>query len=175
MTPEFLAVELLFNRADASADKNELLRFFRWELDDGVLFCRTAKTCPGSFPVQASAFFAEYMDHGSRTAAYLLLKIDGEFALKKLDDQHVVKLLGLLKEKTAESEKYALDLLTSPRSDAVWKMAGAKLYEYAGETAPEKNVHHTAMSRFIPGQAIMEMPIETAGAKNCVQTSTSAA
>lgn len=160
MTPEFLAVEMLFNRADVSVSKADLQKMLlkgTWAMLSN--FAEQQKLVQDLSPAKRQSFLLEYIDRKSTAAAYLMLKVDGEFALKKLDDRHVMDLLRLMDEKTPESEKYALDLLISPRGDAVWKMAGAKLYQYAGETIPDKNLHHMAMARFIPGKAMIEMPV----------------
>lgn len=161
MTPEFLSVEMLFNRGDVHLSKSELQKLLlggTWDMLSD--FSEQQKLIQDLSPARRQSFLLKYIDHHSKTAAYLMLKVDGEFAQKKLDDQHVIALLNLMNEKTPESEKYARDLLTSPRSDSVWKLAGAKLYEYAGEAMPEKNLHHKAMARFVASDAKVETPVE---------------
>ena len=153
ITPEFLSVELLFNRAESSVSKAEIQSMLlegTWLMLSQ--FAEQQKLVQDLSPARRQRFLLEYIDYKSPAAAHLMLKLDGEFALKKLDDRHVITLLGLLKDKNPQNEKFALDLLSSPRSDGVWKTAAAKLYQYAGETAPEKNLHHLAIKRFIPGQ-----------------------
>ncbi len=158
MTPEFLAVEILFNRSDASVNKDELQKLVM-EGSWAALseFAEHQKLVQDLSPARRQRFLLEYIDRNSKSAAYLMLKADEEFALKKLDDQHVITLLSLLSDQTTDSEKYARELLVSPRSDAVWKMAATKLYQYAGETLPEKNFHHLAMKRFLPNQVVKEL------------------
>lgn len=159
MTPEFLSVELLFNRSGAHVLKEDLQNM----LLDGTWamlsdFYEKQKQVQDLSPARRQRFLLEYIDRRSKAAAYVMLKIDGDFALKKLDDEHVVALLRLMSDKTPESEKFALNLLTRPRGDAVWKIAAAKLYQYAGESIPEKNLHHLAMLRFNPGHILTEVP-----------------
>jgi LysM repeat protein len=98
----------------------------------------------------------DYIGQKSKAAAYLILKTDGDMALRKIDDPQVVAILQLLDEKSPEAEKFALGLLTSPRSDAVWQMAAARLYGYAGESMPEKNQHHAALLRFVPQRTVIQ-------------------
>lgn len=157
MAPEFLSVQVLFNRAEVAVDKKEILKL----LLDGswnILFefAEQQKLEQDLSSARRQQLLMDYIERKSKAAAYLILKMEQEYALKKLDDQRVINLLNLLTDKTSESEKYAIDLLTSPRSDAVWKMAATKLYQYAGEPIPEKNFHHMAMTRFVPGQAVKE-------------------
>lgn len=164
MTPEFLAVEMLFNRADMPINKVEIQQMVlegAWPMLSD--FSEQQKHFQDLSPAKRQRFLLDYIGHHSKTAAYLLLKTDGEFALKKLDDQHVIDLLELMNDKTAESEKFARDLLISPRSTKVWKLASAKLYQYAGEKEPEANLHHMAIKRFgieSPlAHSILEKPI----------------
>lgn len=159
MTPEFLAVELLLNRADAAVPREEILKL----LSEGTWvmltdFSAQQKAVQDLSPARRQRFLIGYIDLKSKSAASIFLKVDNEFALKKLDDKHVTALLHLLPEKTPESEKYAIDLLTNPRSDMVWKTAAALLYQYAGETVPDKYIHHMALKRFSAGKSIIEMP-----------------
>ena len=58
-------------------------------------------------------------------------------------------LLRLLQFKTPEAESYALNQLTSPRSNAVWKLAARRLYQYVGEAPPANYQHHVALERFV--------------------------
>lgn len=169
MTPEFLAVELLFNRAEVQVSKSELQKMLlegTWKMLSE--FTEQQKLVQDLSPAKRQRFLIEYIDNQSKAAAYLMLKTDRDFALKKLDDRHVVALLELLNEKTPESHQYALDLLTSPRSNNVWKTAGELLYLYAGEKAPEKNLHQQAMKRFMQGQEVIEVsiPLEKPVVKN---------
>jgi len=163
MTSEFLAIELLFNRVDHVAlNKDELLQMIlegSWSLLSD--FVEQQKLIQDLSSARRQRLLLEYIDQKSIAAAYIMLKVDGEFALKKLDDRHVVELLALLNEKTPESEKFAMDLLTSPRGDNVWKSAGTLLFQYVGETIPSKNVHHLAMKRFISEHALIDSLAET--------------
>lgn len=161
MTSEFLAVEMLFSRIDSPVSKTDLQNLLlegTWAMLS--TFAEQQKQIQDLSAAKRQRFLLDYIDYKSPTAAYLLLKVDGEFALKKLDDPHVIQLLNLLNEKTPESEKYAKDLLSSPRSDAIWRLASEKLYFYAGEAIPEKNLHHQAMQRFHIGQSTLEPVIE---------------
>ncbi len=134
MTPEFLSVELLFSRSDASVSKVELQKMLlegTWDML--YSFAEQQKMVQDLSPARRQNFLLEYINHKSTTAANLMLKADMEFALKKLTDPNVIQLLQLLKDKTLESETYAIALLTSPRGDAVWKIAAAKLYQFAAK------------------------------------------
>ncbi|MEI8125934.1 MAG: LysM peptidoglycan-binding domain-containing protein, partial [Parachlamydiaceae bacterium] len=151
ITSEFNLVEMLFNRVGVLIDKNELVAF----LLDGewvqlAVFAQQQKTSQDFSAARRQSFLLGYVQKKSRNAARLMLKTDGAFAARKLDDAQVLQLLELIDRKSVEGEQFALLLLASPRSDAVRKLAAQRLYEYAGEPMPEKYSHAVALARFSP-------------------------
>lgn len=151
LTPEFLSVETLFNRAEKRIEKQELLKFLsqgNWSILSD--FADKQRIAQDLSPACRQHLLLQYIKIKSKAAAYLFLKTDGPFAAHKLDDAHVILILNLLDEKTPESEQFALSLLTSPRSDAVWKMAANRLYDYRGIPRPEKFQYSAALSLFAP-------------------------
>lgn len=157
LTPEFLTIETLFNRSDVVIDKNDLLKMLcegTWQMLAD--FDQSQRYAQDLSAARRQKFLLNYIEHKSKNAAYIMLKTDGEFALKKLDDDHVLMMLNLLTDKTPLAEQFALSLLISPRRDSVWKMAASRLYEYAGEAQPEKFQHHAAVSRFVSQNTIIE-------------------
>lgn len=156
MTQEFAAVEALFGRSSPAVERYELLDTLlqaEWSALIGFIGQQHALQDPSI--TRRQLFLQEYVKLGSKSAAYLMLKVDGDFALKRLGDAQVVQLLHLLDEKRAESERFALALLTSPRTDAVWQAASARLYQYAGEAVPEKCHHSAALAKFVPQHAVV--------------------
>lgn len=151
LTPEFLAVEMLFSRSEVPVEKGELLTLLcqgDWSMISS--FSEHQRIAQDLSPARRQRFLLDYLERESRAAAYLLLKTDKLFASKKLNDPHVLAILKLLVEKTPDAESYSLAMLTSPRSDQVWQIAAMRLYEYAGEPIPEKSLHHAALLRFVP-------------------------
>lgn len=151
LTQEFLAVEMLFNRSEAQVEKKLLLDVLcqgSWNML--TKFVEQQRTIQDLSAARRQSFLIDYIKRESRAAAHLLLKTDGAFAARKLDDENVLLLLNLLVEKTPDSEQFAMTLLTSPRSDQVWQLAAFRLYDYAGEPKPDKNLHHAALTRFVP-------------------------
>lgn len=163
LTPEFLAVETLFNRSDVTVEKAKLLSIIsqgNWKtLSD---FVERQRTLQDLSPTNRQRFLLDYINSRSKDAAYLILKTDGAFAFKKLGDEQLIKLLNLLKEKTPIAEQFALALLKNPRSDRVWQAAARRLYEFAGEPVPEKNLHGAALARFVslqrPAAVTLQIP-----------------
>lgn len=160
LTPEFLAVEVLFSRSEATVEKSELLKIVLqgdWSLLSS--FIEQQKVSQDLSPARRQRFLLDYIARESRAAAYLLLKTDRLFAIKKITNEQVVAVLNLLVEKTPEAEKYALAQLTSPRSDEVWHLAAKRLYDFSGEPFPEKSWHHAAVMRFVAPHALFESTI----------------
>lgn len=101
-------------------------------------------------------FLLDFVAKGSKQAAEIMLQSHGAFAVKKLDDVHVIEMLQLLGEKTPHAEAFAKALLISPRSDPVWKLAAYNLYKFSGEEIKEPYDHLKALHRFIPQEVIKE-------------------
>lgn len=157
MTPEFLMVEMLFARATSPVEKKELLEVLMqgdWTLVH--TFADQQRAFQDFSPARRQRFLLDYINKDSAAAAFLILKTEGNFAAQKLDDAQVMHMLKLLETKSPEAQQFASTLLTSPRSDEVWKMAASRLYEYAGESLPENLPHQTALTRFVPANTVIE-------------------
>lgn len=157
LTSHFLSVESIFRRQQSNLNRLELVQFLaqgEWQMLDEIY----QKQClyDDTSDTRRQAILLDYIQKGSTAAATLLLKIDGVFAVKKLDDSDVLTLLSLLAEKSEIHEKFAKALLMSPRSDAVWKAAAAKLYEYSGEKMPEPFQYLKAVAKFNPTSNIFQ-------------------
>ncbi len=151
----------MFKRADARIRKHELVDVIlegTWTLLSQ--FVEQQRQLNDLSDARRQHLLLNYIRKGSETAAYMLLKTDGEFALKKLDDVLVITILQLLSTKTEESEKFALALLVSPRSTSVWQQASLRLYEYAGEAIPDDWNYQTSLKRFTPDKAILDSTIK---------------
>jgi hypothetical protein len=139
MTPEFYALRVLFQKTDAPVDPQILLSLVSegsWELLDK--FAKEQSQVLEFSAEKRRALLLNYLALRSPTAAQILLHTDFSFALKKLEDKSILDLLALLKRQTEEGTKFCLELLRSPRSDAIWQASAMTLYAYAGEmpTAP---------------------------------------
>jgi hypothetical protein len=139
MTPEFYALRVLFQKTDAPVDPQILLSLVSegsWELLDK--FAKEQSQVLEFSAEKRRALLLNYLALRSPTAAQILLHTDFSFALKKLEDKSILDLLALLKRQTEEGTKFCLELLRSPRSDAIWQASSMTLYAYAGEmpTAP---------------------------------------
>lgn len=156
LTQEFLAVETLFNRSKMPVERKELLKMLvdgDWQIL--LAFAEQQRASQDLSPMQRQKFLLNYLTtKKSATAAYLLLKNDLEFVSKRLDDPTILLLFQIVKEKTPEAEKFAVEMLTSQRSDAVRYQAAVALYGFANETVPPKLTQDVALARFAPKKAI---------------------
>jgi hypothetical protein len=162
MTPQFYALQLLFQKTDAVQSPDVLLHLVSegsWDVLDR--FAREQTQMLDLSVEKRRRLLLSYLSLKSPTAASLLVSTDFSFALKKLNDQGIVDLLDLLQGE--ESERFCLELLHSPRSDAVLEKCAAALYAHVGETAPSPFSLDVAWARFIPSreQTVSEVPFES--------------
>ncbi len=151
ITPEFMTIEHLFKRASMPVSRNELLGFIlegTWEMLTN--FTDKQRIGQNFSEIHRRNFLLKYIEKGSTQAAALFLKIDSVYAQNKLDDDHVIMILKLSKNRTVDAARFALATLASPRSDAVWKEASHRLYEFTGEVIPKEFSRNQVLSRFLP-------------------------
>jgi hypothetical protein len=151
MTPEFYSLQILFQKTEALQDPSTLLKLAcegNWDLLER--FSREQSQMLDLSVEKRRRLLLSYLALHSPTAAHLLLRTDYLFALKRLDDKGILDLLGLLQEKTEESERFCIELLRSPRNDTIWQRAASCLYVYAKETPPNPLDPKQALARFAP-------------------------
>lgn len=163
-TPEFYALQVLFLKTDAPQDPMTLLD----------LVCEGPWEVLERFAVEQAELFdlslnkrreilLNYIAYRSKVAASLLLSTDFVFAKSRLQDAGILALLGLLGEPTELARSFCVDLLRSPRTDAVLQAAAEKLYQFSGEAAPVPFELVVALQRFAPSAAA-EVPVVLSGA-----------
>lgn len=150
-TPAFILLERLFARMELPISKGTLLSMVReGGADQFERFYREQEeTC--DFSDQArQKLLVGYIEAGSKTAAYLLLITDAEYALKQLEDRHVLPMLELLDVKTQEATLFVKELTDSPRSDEVREWAYRRLAEYCGDEVVGRYVPRPAEGQLRP-------------------------
>ncbi len=150
LTSEFWSMELLLSRAEQLITREEIAGMLvegNWETLKK--FAEQQSKLNDLSDSRRRQVLLEYVQMHSRRAAELLVKLDLDFALKKIDDRQTLTILHLLTQKTNESERFAKELLTTPRSVKVWQKAANRLYGYAGEEIPENWDYRRAIARFI--------------------------
>lgn len=157
LTQEFWSVELLFSRMKQQVCKRDVVDLvLEGEWSFVKQFVEQQRQLHDPSDAWRQKFLLDYLKLGSPVAARLLLKTDWDFAVKKLDDSQVVSILKLTREDSPEAMLFAREMLTSPRSNSVWRHASELLYAQAGEAMPNEWVYQTALSRFVPDIAMAE-------------------
>ena len=152
MTSEFSALQLLFQKTEASQDAHTLIDLATegtWDLLNG--FAKEQAQLLDLSVEKRRRFLLSYLAQRSKTAVKLLLSTDLEFSFKRLDDRGICDMLALVQGNFEEAQKFCVALLASPRSDFVRKMAAEKLYAFASETPPVPMDVQGAIARFCPG------------------------
>jgi len=115
LTPEFYAMQVLFQKTDAPQESTILLNLISegsWDLLEK--FTHDQSQILDFSPEKRRILLLSYLSLHSPTAAQLLLKTDFVFALKRLEDRGILDLLALLKKQTEEGTKFCTELLRSP-------------------------------------------------------------
>lgn len=150
VTPEFHALNVLFQKTDASQPAVSLLNLVfegPWDLLDQ--FAKQQAQLLDLSEEKRRSLLLSYLAMGSKSAAQLLLMTDFAFIAKRLEDKGIIGMLSLLDPKSSEAERLCLELLRSPRSDAVWSSAASLLYAKAGETVSSSFDLQEARNRFV--------------------------
>lgn len=159
LTPEFLSVEVLFNRSPVKVERNELLTLLlSGEWGKLAAFYEKQRIAQDLSPTKVKDFLTDYIHQGSKPAAHLLLKTDLDYAVKKLDDKTALEVLELLTDKSDESKQFASEILKSPRADNVRRVASTRLYEYQGNPAPQTIDLAQASLKFLPPNPLAIKP-----------------
>lgn len=154
ITPEFYSLQVFFQKTGCSQEPIALLHLVcegTWDLLEG--FVREQTQILDFSIDKRRALLLSYLALHSPTAAQLLLRTDSVFALKKLEDRGLLELLALLKTQTEEGTQFCIELLRSPRGDAIWQAAATTLYAYAGEAPTAPIDPKVALARFAPSEA----------------------
>jgi LysM repeat protein len=158
LTPEFWTVELLFNRSGQLNNKQEILTLLlegNWTILKQ--FVDRQRQVHDSSDARRQKFLLDYLKVGSSSAAVLLLKMEWDFSVKKLDDQQVMSILQLAPVELPESMRFAKEMLTSPRSVKVWREASKWLYAQADEPMPAQWNYQAVLARFVPEKPTIEL------------------
>ncbi len=169
LTPEFTTLMTLFNRAGVPLPSEYVIEVISqgdWSLVEQ--FTQEQKLSQDLSPLRLKNLLSNYVRYRSVLAAKILLEWDREFILKKLEDSDLMTFLDLFSSKTGTLETFLKEIITSPRSDAVWKKAAEKLYTFAGLPCPDPYDHLVTLQTFakdrLPAlaQPTVEQPIATA-------------
>lgn len=125
-TPHFILLETLFARTHLPIRKRDVLMLALecgWEKLE-AFYKRQQDTADFSAE-QRICFLLEGIELGAKSAAYLLLITDPEFASENLSDDQIMRLLNLCSVPTQEVAHFAKKIATSARRAPVRELAHA--------------------------------------------------
>ncbi len=150
LSSEFLAVTTLLTRTGCNLSKEEIVQFVcegNWSLLER--FAAVQKYAQDFSIDRLRALLLEYLDVHAKTAARIFLSHDADFAVRRLQDEHIMMLLEEGKD-DPRAIALAKAILCSTRSDRVYRCAASKLYLAEKEKMPEPYDHIAAVRRFCP-------------------------
>jgi len=150
-TPEFLACEKLITKGCDTISKQEILSLL---LDGGWNSIKSmsekSNGLSDTSADQRQNFMLGYIEHGSVMACELLLKSDFSFALRKLDNKQIIRILQILPKESSCGKAFAAALLQSPRGDAIWELSSSRIGKVVDEKGSSKHIAETQPSRSAP-------------------------
>jgi len=149
LTPEFTTLMTLFNRAGVPLPSEYVIEVIAqgdWSLVEQ--FTQEQKLSQDLSPLRLKNLLSSYVRCRSVLAAKILLEWDRDFILKKLDDPDLMVFLDLFLTKTGALDTFLKEIITSPRSDAIWKKAAEKLYAFSDLPCPEPYDHLATLQMF---------------------------
>lgn len=149
LTPEFNSILTLCQRTGVNLPKEFLIEMVAqgdWKTLNQ--FATEQKEAMDLTPDRLKKLLLSYVKCRSGLAAKILLQCDREFILKRLDDRDLIAFLDLFKESSPALKDLLKELITSPRSDAVWKKAAEQLYSFAQLQLPDPYDHRVTLATF---------------------------
>jgi nucleoid-associated protein YgaU len=161
LTPEFRAIQTLFQKSGAPQETEMLVRLC---LEGDLLtLVNEAKLVTEKLDFSADRrqqCLAQYLQLHSKTAARLMLLTDPQFVARRLSDPVLIELITELGRSFAGAELNQLcrDVLASARSDQVWEAAARSLYAAVDEAPPVPFEITKAKARFSLVPALVATP-----------------
>ncbi len=157
LTPEFWSIELLFNHPEHRIDKQDILDLLlegTWSMIKQ--FHDQQKRSLDTSIARRQKFLLDYVKKGGRKGATLLLNTEWDFIVKKLDDEQVIAILHTMPE-SPQSNRFAKEMLASPRGTEVWQKASQWLFRQAGEFSPKEWNYEFVLAKFLPEKPKIEL------------------
>ena len=162
LTPEFTTLMTLFTRAGVPLPGEYVIEMMTqgdWPLVEQ--FTQEQKLSQDLSPLRLKNILLSYVRHKSPLAAKIILEWDRDFLIKRLEDPDLIGFLDLFSAKTGTLELFLKEIITSPRSDVVWKKSAEKLYAFAHLPCPDPYDHLQALQTFAPNFVKNRVPPPT--------------
>ncbi|MBI5274635.1 MAG: LysM peptidoglycan-binding domain-containing protein [Chlamydiales bacterium] len=161
-TPYFYAVYTLLSRAESSISREEVLAMIiegEWsDLENSYL---KQRIYPDLGVEERIQLLHQYVLKSSKIAAYLLVRLDTEYAIKKMSDKDLLKVISLLKVKNSTTSQFLKQLLISIRSDDIHIATAKKLYQLEGMVIPDPFDYQRALIDFLPAIVSKQQHLNT--------------
>lgn len=163
ITPEFYAIQLLFQKTDMPQDSSTLLRLAlegNWDLLER--FAKEQQQLLDLSVEKRRRLLLSYLAHKSKMAAELLLKTDFAFSQKRLDDRGILDVLTLLDQRSDETEAFCRGIIVSARGDAIRQVAEEKMEFFTGEPMKQQTTVVAPAAVVVPrAETRVETRVET--------------
>jgi LysM repeat protein len=124
-TTEYFLIYRAFQRLPyLISDDNLFSLVTKGSWEEIQTFSEELQTSPTGSPQSFAPFLTPLMEKGSSLAAYLLVLVEKEYALKRLNDQQMETLLSLLTDRTPPIETFLAEVKGGIRSSAIQELAG---------------------------------------------------
>ena len=158
-SPYFLSMYTLFARADKGVTQEEVLAMImegQWS-DLEQFYCEQRKN-PDLGDVQRQTLLHRYVLKPSKVASYLLIRLDPDYALKKISDKDLLCVIDLLTVKNYAATQFLKQLLVSVRSDDVRLSSARALYRLEGLEPHDPLDYKQALADFLPSMVSKQSP-----------------
>ena len=135
LTSEFYTIERAFGRLPYLISREVLLQLLldgEWVMVSNL--AEEVQNHPEGKIEDLGGFLTLFLEKKSKLAAHLLVGMEQEFVLKRLTDDQLEILMGLLEEKTPEVEAFLKTLVVSLRANHFREKGKELLFELTGET-----------------------------------------
>lgn len=179
LTPQFLTLQRLFSRLDASVDRSELLEMLLqgdWSTIDH--FHQAALQVTESSPALRRRMLLTYLQNGSTKAPQLILKSDSSY-VKYMDDETILAVLNQAECVTPELETFVAEVVRFSHSEKVLQAAQKICSKALVSMVKEVQAHQVPVEKVYvvqKGDSLWKIsketkvPIDTLKAFNKLQT-----
>lgn len=141
-TNEYFVIYRAFQRLPYAISDDHLFSLITKASWEGIqAFSEELQTSSTGTPHSFAPFLVPILEKKSSLAAYLLVLLEKEYALKKLSDEQMETLLSLLTDRTPEIEAFLTEVKGGIRSDEIQQLAGKPL-----ENPPRTHIVQTGDS-----------------------------
>ena len=145
LTPHFEALYSILSRENTVTKEEVLALAIEGDFDILKQLVKEQRIKPDLSADRRQLLLRSYLSAHSQIAPYLLVRLEPEYTLKRLNDDEILRIIEGLKVATNSGERFLQRLIGSLRSDIVQQTAGERLFAHTGirpetkiKVAPQK-------------------------------------